>query len=291
MFWLLISLNMDIDLQKLYDHATTSLVQFQAEKDSAFDRLINMAQDTLYQDTVMHFLISKFDTKSASERHALKDMMLKVGTAAIPFIVEKIDYRGSDIDDRCLKQSLWVLSEIGGEAIIEPSGRYINDQSWQIRSNAFTALGKSKSAQALPYILPGLEDTIASVRKSAYYALSELATDHEIEVLLDGLDDGFYGVRYACAKGLMRIGAPAIPAITTRLGGNKPTAFFLVMSLVGMNETEDALIKYLDVLPPSSRYLIYEAASDAMMLELVAECEKDRKLYNYLKVKIKEIDQ
>src|SRR4030042_783272 len=147
MLIVLFFINQNPDLQKLYNHATTSLVQFKTEKDTAFNQLINMAQDTIYEDTIMYFLISQFDTKSASERHALKDMMLKIGIRAISFIVDKIDYRGRDIEDRCLNKSLWVLGEIGGEGVVEPAARFIDDVSWQFRSNAYTNLGKSRPTQ------------------------------------------------------------------------------------------------------------------------------------------------
>ncbi len=274
------------DLPRLYDHATTSLVQFRAEKDNAFDRLVYLAQDTAYRDTVMSFLIFKFDTKSAAERHALKDMMLKIGEKAIPYIVSRIDYRGSDSEDRCLKQSLWVLAEIGGDRIVEPASAFINDPSWSVRSGAFTALGKSKSRLALPYILPGLEDTIAVVRKSAYYALSEVASIDELQLLINGLSDGHYGVRYACVKGLERIGAAAIQAIKAELNDRRADKFFLIMSLARIPEAADDLAAYLSDLDPPGRYLVYETVDDRTILEMSAEWERDRMLNKYVKAKL-----
>ncbi len=280
----------DLDLQHIYDYATTSLVQFKTEKDSAFSRLISLAQDSLYEDTVMDYLISQFDTKSASERHALKDMMLKIGSSSIPFIVSRIDYRGSDVEDRCLKQSLWVLGEIGGEEIVEPAARFIDDRSWSIRSNAYTALGKSKSAEAVPYILNGLDDSIASVRKSAYYALSDLATIDQLEILIKGLSDEFYGVRYACVKGLKHIGAPAIEGIEAALV-KKQDKYFYLAALVQIPEAQDRVYKYLNAADAATRYLIYEHSKEITMLEMAAEWETNFLLREYISIKTKELIQ
>ena len=74
MIFLLFIINQNIDFEDFFDKATTSLVQFQAVKDSAFEKLVKMGRDSLLTDTTIDFLISKFDTKSGRERHTLKDI-------------------------------------------------------------------------------------------------------------------------------------------------------------------------------------------------------------------------
>ena len=93
--FLLFIINQEIDFEDLFNRATTSLVQFQVVKDSAFEKLIEMGQDSLFADTTIDFLVSKFDTKSARERHTLKDILKKIGSPAIKGIVKKLDYRGN----------------------------------------------------------------------------------------------------------------------------------------------------------------------------------------------------
>ena len=92
-----------------------------------------MGKDPATADTTIVFLLSKFDTKSSIERHTLKDILKEIGISAVKWIVHKLEYRGSDDEARALKQSLWVLGEIGGVVVVEvifgyPGlGKYIYD--------------------------------------------------------------------------------------------------------------------------------------------------------------------
>jgi HEAT repeat protein len=194
-----------LDLEHLYDLATTRLVSFQAVKDSAMQEFVSLASDSQKQETTVVFLLSKFDTKSAVERHTLKNIFKLIGEPAIPLIVKELDYRGSDRESRSLKQSLWVLGEIGTAQIVEPVTQYIHDEQWSVRSGAYTALGKSRSVAAIDHVMEGLDDSVTLVRKSAYHALSELATEQQLPHLLRGLSDPFYGVRYASLSGVRRL--------------------------------------------------------------------------------------
>ena len=229
-------------------------------------RFIELSQDSLLKDTTLSFLVSKFDTKSAMERHTLKNMMKKIGKPAIPYIVAKMDYRGSDEECRSLKESLWILGEIGAEEIIEPVSRFINDSLWQIRSGSFTALGKTKSRRALKYIIKGLNDTIASVRKSAYYALSQVVTEEEVDYLIRGLSDPFYGVRYNAVEGLRKVGKPAIKRLINGLGRNWKEDYFIALALkeIGAKRPLNTLCTHNS---PAVRHLVYQGLKDKKLLK------------------------
>lgn len=290
--FLLFIINQEIDFEDLFNRATTSLVQFQIVKDSAFEKLIEMGQDSLFADTTIDFLVSKFDTKSARERHTLKDILKKIGSPAIKGIVKKLDYRGKDRTSRSLAQSLWVLGEIGSEEIVEPVALFIDDEQWQIRSGAYTALGKPKSIQALPYILKGLNDSIPIVRKSAYYALSQIATADEIDYLIDGLDDEFYGVRFAAVEGLVNIGEmvfePLMDIITKE--PQKEYFVFKALSQLDINVQAKAQIhKCLSEKETQIRFLIYEGCENKNLLKTFIELEDNKLLRNYIIEKISEI--
>ena len=282
MIFVLIIFNQAIDFEKLYYTATTLLVQFSAEKDSAFDRLVELAQDTAYSDTTIKFLVSHFDTKAARERHALKDLLKEVGQPAIKGIVENIDYRGSDEESRSLKQSLWVLGEIGGDSIVEAIARFINDEQWQVRSAAYTALGKSQSEDALSFLLEGLDDSIPLVRKSAYYALSQLASENETPYLIQGLGDVFFGVRYAAVDGLLRIGGAAISPLEKAIGGSRLRDYFIYKVLCHLNRERDEIAKLIQHADPAVRQVLYEESEDTIILKRCLESEKNELLRNYL---------
>jgi len=282
MIFLLIIFNQAIDFEKLYYTATTLLVQFNAEKDSAFDRLIELAQDITYSDTTINFLVSHFDTKVARERHALKNLLKEIGQPAIKGIVEKIDYRGSDEESRSLRQSLWVLGEIGGDSIVEAVARFIKDEQWQVRSAAYTALGKSQSKDALSFLLEGLGDSISLVRKSAYYALSQLASENEIPYLIQGLGDGFFGVRYAAVDGLLRIGDGATNPLVEAIGESRLRDYFIFKVLFHLSGERDEMLELTRHRDPAVRQVIYEGLEDTIILNRCLESEENELLKNYL---------
>jgi len=291
---LLFIINQDIDFEDIFNKATTSLVKFQVVKDSASQKFITLGQDSLLADTTIDFLISKFDTKSASERHEIKNILKKIGKSAIKGIVKKIDYRGSDKESRCLKQSLWVLGEIGGENIVEPAARFIEDEQWQIRSAAYTTLGKSKSIKALPHIIRGLDDSISIVRKSTYYALSEVATEDEIPYLIDGLDDEFYGIRYAAVQGLINVGKKAFKPLLRAIGKNPSKDYSIFKCLLKLDIDEDEkgeIIKISKEKEAPIRLLIYQEFEDENLLKPSLEFEKNEMLRNYIIKKIFDLQQ
>lgn len=274
------------DFQKLYNTATTLLVQFKEDQAAAFDTLVQLGQDSVYAETTLTFLVDQFDTKSAIERHRLKDIFKKIGESAIPNIVVRIGYRGKDAEDRHLKQSLWILGEIGGDSIVEPVSRFIEDNHWQVRSSAYTALGKSKSTKAHEFILLGLIDTIAPVRKSAYYALSQIAGQGDIEYLVKGLGDEFYGVRYAALKGLVTLDSIVIEPLLTCALRDDNQQFFAVHGLCKLGSLTDTSTSFLLTGAPEIRLLVYEVCEDVAELESYLENEGEEVLRTYLQRKI-----
>jgi len=274
------------DFDSLYNAATTLLVQFQEEQEAAFNTLIELGQDPLYADTTLAFLVDKFDTKSAIERHRLKDLFKEIGTSSVPSIVDRMDYRGSDEEDRHLKQSLWVLGEIGGSDIVPPVGQFIQDSSWQIRSGAFTALGKSKSKIAHEFIVEGLYDTIATVRKSAYYALSQIIEEEDVPYLMQGLDDRFYGVRYAALQGFIALDTSAIEPLVNLVLNDDTRLFFAVQGLAELMAIDSFIITMIEASKPEIRLLIYESCNDLNVLQSLLEQEKEGILRAYLQRRI-----
>jgi HEAT repeat protein len=288
MIFFLLALNQGIDLADLYNNATTLLVQFQTEQESAFARLVSLGQDSVYADTTIAFLVSNFDTKIARERHRMKDIFKEIGESAIANIVENIEYRGSDEEARSLKQTLWVLGEIGSEKIIEPVARFIDDKDWQIRSSAYTALGKSKSRNAHSFILKGLRDPVDIVRKSAYYALSQIAASNDLVLLLDGLDDHFYGVRYAAMQGLLNLGPEISADLIIQVGKHDVRDYYILKVLCQLEIPEQDLFALAESVRPETRLLIYEMCKDKAVLNRFTENENNIFLRNYLLERMKE---
>lgn len=288
MIFFLLALSQEIDLEDLYNKATTLLVQFETEQESAFTLLIDLGKDTLDADTTIAFLVSNFDTKVGRARHRMKDIFKEIGEPAIKGIVNNIHYRGSDEEARSLKQSLWILGEIGSDKIIEPVSRFINDGQWQIRSGAFTALGKSKSRDARSVILQGLDDPIEVVRKSAYYALSQIASIDDLEYLFKGLGDDFYGVRYAAAQGLVNIGSAGSAVLLDQVGKNDKEDYYLLTILCQLDIPEEDIYGLIEYVEPEARFLIYDICQNEALLDRFLEIENNVLLRNFLIKKLQE---
>ncbi|UCG91343.1 MAG: HEAT repeat domain-containing protein [candidate division WOR-3 bacterium] len=286
MIFLVFLLSQHVDYVDLYNKATTSLVTFQTQRDSAVQTFIELGLDSLLGNTTVRFLVSKFDTKSSLERHTIKNILKEIGTSAIKEILDQIDYRGSDEESRSLKQSLWVLGEIGGSEIVEPVARFIDDSQWQIRSGAHTALGNSQSEAALPPIIRGLTDSVSVVRKSAFYALSQIATEAELHYLIEGLDDEFYGVRYAAAEGLKKLGSIVVQPLVEAISSNEVRNYFIVEVLKHIS-AEDQLKLPITAESPAVRYNIYRAMDNTNFLKDLLQYETHPLLKTFLEVKTK----
>jgi hypothetical protein len=276
--------NVDIDFEELYDKATTRLVSYRAVKDSAVEQFIELGKDPITSETTIMFLVSKFDTKSSIERHTLKDILKEIGTPAVEWIVERMSYRGSEAAARSLKQSLWVLGEIGGEEIIEPAAPFVDDDEWTVRSGALTALGKSGSYKALPQVLGCLMDTVALVRKSAFYALSEIATEAELIYLLKGISDPYYGVRYAALGGLKKLDADTRRQLLEELADDDISDYFLISALTDAKVSEE-LLERINGRSPAIRRVLYDALEKSCLMEVLGD-ETHPLLKTYLEQKI-----
>lgn len=277
--------DVDVDLEQLYNKATTRLVSFQAVKDSVMQEFVALGENPLTSDTTIVFLISKFDTKSSVERHTLKNILKEIGIPAISLIVSELDYRGSDGEARSLKQSLWVLGEIGSAQIVDPVARFIKDEVWSVRSGAYTALGKSESYEAMRHVLQGLSDTVSIVRKSAFHALSVLATERELPYLLRGLTDDFYGVRYAALSGIRRIKVK-VDLPVEQLSDDDLSDYFILATL-DSSDMEYVFKKHFGSASPAARKVMYDMLAPPLLEDALIR-ETHPLLKTYLKKRIDE---
>lgn len=290
MIVLIFLLSQPFDLEVLYNTATTLLVQFQNEQKISFDSLIVLGQDSVYAETTLAYLVDQFDTKSAIERHRLKDIFKAIGPSAIPAITERIEERGEDGENRRLKQSLWVLGEIGGDSIVQPVGHFIGDTSWHIRSSAFTALGKSQAAAARDFIVKGLSDSIAPVRKSAYYALSEIATEQDLARFMQGINDPYYGVRYSALHGLMQLDTLAYESLAENVHTSAYKSFFGIYGLCSVMSSSQVCCEIVQKGPGHVRFIVYSLSKDVEMLQKYLEQEGDQLLRNCILRRIGELE-
>ena len=93
----------DLTTEELYILAMRSEPRFQAWKTYAFDRMVaDSAASIAYLRTVL-------DTKDATKRHAIKDILVKIGAPAVPMLAEETR-RGNDL---AKGEASWILGLIG----------------------------------------------------------------------------------------------------------------------------------------------------------------------------------
>ncbi|MFZ1948032.1 MAG: hypothetical protein WAW06_10845 [bacterium] len=244
--------------EELYILAMRSEPRFQAWKKFGFDRMVADSVASIeYMRTVL-------DTKDATKRHATKDILVKIGTPAVPMLSDAVR-SGNDL---AKGEAGWILGLIehpgGFDALIDLS----RSQDWKLRSGAVNSLARLKGLDAdaeaalLERLTAILGDTaeVFYVRKDAAFAAGNRGYCDLAPLLANCFDDPHYSVRFSAAEALRQMskaGAPADPAA-------KPCSD-VVRSLTGEITNLDAIglvaaLYAAGDLPPSGRMDVAEAA-------------------------------
>lgn len=157
-------------------------------------------------------LVSKLSTEDARERHALADIFERLGSVAVPALIEALDTDNEDI----LKNASRALGDIGDKSATSALLPLFQHESHNIRSNAVTAVGKCHDSSAVDECVSLLADSVESVRKSAAVALGRIADARGAGALMDALEDPHYSVRMSAVRSLTTIGEPACESLVVR---------------------------------------------------------------------------
>jgi hypothetical protein len=192
--------------EELYILAVRSEPRFQAWKKYAFDRMV--------EDSVasIEYLRTVLNTKDATKRHAIKDILLKIGAPAVPMLSDEVR-RGSDL---AKAEASWILGLIENPGGFDPLMDLSGSADWKQRSSAVNSLARLKGLDAqderlLRERITGILADPAEVfyvRKDAAFAAVNHGFHDLAPRLADCLGDAHYSVRFAAAEALRQIAVP-----------------------------------------------------------------------------------
>jgi len=163
--------------------------------------LVEPAKDSIAAmgEEVVPLLIDRFLTKSARERWAVLQILQKIGSPAVPYLVRALKRN----DDLIVQRVCWALGDIKDSAAVQPLMSIGNSQTWQVRDQAVGALGKIGDVSAAEVVIAALDDEIGEVRKSAAVGCGKLHLEQAARKLVHLLGDDFYGARWSAVNSLL----------------------------------------------------------------------------------------
>ncbi len=125
-----------------------------------------------------------------------------------------------------------------------------------VRRRAVLALGALNDTQAVTMLQRALNDADPTVRRAATDALGTTGHPNAIPALISALAHPDGGVARNASRSLVKIGAPAIPALIAQLRSSNPTVAYLAAhALSQIPEAEPALLKAAED-PATQRYAL-----------------------------------
>lgn len=192
------SLKQKID--SLFIIASSGEVRYRDQNEPAMDSIAAIGRPAV------PFLIDKFTTKSARERWTIIWTLERIGSAAVPDLVQALK-----LDNGLVVQRVaWALGRIKDSAAVGPLIDVADHPMWQVRDQAVTALGNIGDEEAAPTIMDALTDTIGQVRKSAVVATGKLRINAAAEQLTRMLADDYYGARLDAVDALRKLDTAAV---------------------------------------------------------------------------------
>jgi HEAT repeat protein len=239
--------------EELFLRASSSALQFEHMREPSRKILVRDHERSL------PFLVTKLDTDGVRERHALEDVLVRIGEPAVQPVVDALLLEAARHDTtRGVRLAATVLGRIGEASAVEPLASIRDHHEWKVRGAIAGALGRIGVAGAVPALVSFLTDDNEVVRKSAAVGLRRVAIrasdeddpDHEAAAALDhdviaslvgALDDGSYAVRYSAAEALARVGERALTELVQCCEDCRGEARLMAMRALGTVGSGEAL--------------------------------------------------
>ncbi len=220
-------------LDSLFIIASSGEVRYRDMNEPAMDSI------AAYGVEAVPFLIEKFKTKSARERWTVIWTLERIGSPAVPDLVAALKRP----DDLIVQRVCWALGDIGDTAAVVPLIAVSDKESWQVRDQAITALGKIGDERGSETVSAALADTIGQVRKSAAVACRKLQVPLIEAELVHMLGDDFYGARLEAFEALLPMDtAQTIDVLRDSLFSPNPYVGYLGCDLLGRLAGDTAIM-------------------------------------------------
>jgi HEAT repeat protein len=183
-------------------------------------------------------LVDKFTTKSARERLTIIEILKKIGSPAVPYLVTALKRP----DGLVVQRVCWALGDIGDTAAVKPLMSVTCHSRWQVRDQAVGALGKIGDRRADEAAVIALRDPIGQVRKAAVVTCGKMIVENSIEQLVHTLGDEFYGARLAAAEALLKMDtAKVMPVLADSIKSGNGFVGDLGCYILGEFGTDEAI--------------------------------------------------
>jgi HEAT repeat protein len=187
-------------IDSLFVIASSGEVKFQKMVQPAIDSIAALGLD------VVPSMIRKLDTKSPRERIAVVAILKKIGSPAVPQIVNALKLSGGLAAER----ACMALAEIKDTSSVPALNAAAAYPRWRVREEALSALGKIGDLRASDVIATALSDSIGLVRKAAAVSDGQLRLGQSTAQLVHLLGDDFYGARMSAADALLKLDSSTV---------------------------------------------------------------------------------
>jgi len=213
---------------------------------------------------VVPILVDKLDTKSARDRWTVIQILKKIGSPAVPYLIRSLKNPNGLIVERVC----WALGDIGDSSAVDALMEVTSHQRWQVRDEAFGALGDIGSRRADEVVRFGLSDPVGQVRKAAVVAMGKISSDEFARPLVGMLGDNFYGARLSAVEALLMLDTAAVvDAIADSVESYNSLVGDLGCHVLGRLGTDRAL----EILMPQTRADAYSRRAQAAVAVIQAD--------------------
>jgi MFS family permease len=163
---------------------------------------------------------------------------VSLGRLGDPRAVEALVHQLVEHPDLVEEETIAALGELGHPSAVEPLGRYLHSPRPQLRRAAARAMGQSRCASAVPYLLPGATQAgDPDLRRSALEALRMLGAREGEEVAAVAALDPQPSVRIAAAELIFELeltsAAPALRGSLERFDDDASSEVAYALGVVG----------------------------------------------------------
>ncbi|HKK20241.1 MAG TPA: HEAT repeat domain-containing protein [candidate division Zixibacteria bacterium] len=224
--------SLDKRVDSLFVIASSGEIKYQKLVQPAIDRIAAIGVDAV------PLLVDKMTTKSARERLTITNILKKIGSPAVPYLVQSLN----NPDPLIVQRVCYALGDIRDTAATMPLTRETTDPVWQVREQSLDALGKLADMRAESAVVGGLTDTIGQVRKAATVAVGRIGIEKSVVQLVHILGDDFYGARMSAVDALMKMDtSKVIPAVHDSMTSPNPFVGDLGCFILGKIGSDRAL--------------------------------------------------
>ncbi len=227
------------DGQTMLEKRIDSLFVIASSGEVKFQGMVKPAEDSiaaLGAKAVPH-LVDKLETKSPRERLAVINILKKIGSPAVPYLVTALGFNKGLVVERVA----WALGDIKDTAATNGLLSVAKHPRWQVREQTIGALGRIGDTRGIDAVAGALDDTIMLVRKSATVAAGQLKINSAIPRLVHLLGDSFYGVRMTALAALTQMDTTqTLQSVIDSMGSINELVGNLGCSLLGKINTDSA---------------------------------------------------